>query len=108
MISRRRRPPHADDVAGTRRASVIDLRTGTVYDVQNIRSWKKVPLSLSRRALRRPAYVNNDANCFAAGEKYFGKAKPYDQRRRPHRRDGPRGRHHRQRPALLGHQLRRR
>jgi len=59
--------------------SVIDPRTGVVYDVQNIPAWKEVPL---KRALEEryglPAYVNNDANCFAAGEKYFGRARPYD------------------------------
>jgi len=26
----------------------------------------------------KPVYVNNDANCFAAGEKIFGKIRPYD------------------------------
>ncbi|MEN6311750.1 MAG: ROK family protein [Acidobacteriota bacterium] len=59
--------------------SVIDPRSGVVYDVQNIPAWKEVPL---KRHLERryglPAYVNNDANCFAAGEKYFGKARSYD------------------------------
>jgi len=59
--------------------SVIDLKAGIVYDVQNIRSWKKVPLKAHlEERYHLPAYVNNDANCFAAGEKYFGKAKPYD------------------------------
>lgn len=59
--------------------SVIDLKAGIVYDVQNIRSWKKVPLkSYLEERYRLPVYVNNDANCFAAGEKHFGKAKPYD------------------------------
>jgi glucokinase len=59
--------------------SVIDLRTGVVYDVQNIPSWKKVPLkAYLEERYHLPAYVNNDANCFAAGEKYFGKARPYD------------------------------
>lgn len=59
--------------------SVIDLKNGVVYDVQNIRSWTKVPLKSHLEArYHLPAYVNNDANCFAAGEKYFGKAKPYD------------------------------
>ncbi len=59
--------------------SVIDLKTGVVYDVQNIRSWKKVPLkAILEERYRKPVYVNNDANCFAAGEKYFGKAQPYD------------------------------
>ena len=59
--------------------SIIDLKTGTVYDVQNIPSWKKVPLkAILEERYRLPAYVNNDANCFAAGEKHFGKLGPYD------------------------------
>ena len=69
------------DVAGIGAGvpSVIDLKAGIVYDVQNIRSWKKVPLKARlEERYRLPAYVNNDANCFAAGEKYFGQAKPYD------------------------------
>ena len=59
--------------------SVIDLETGTVYDVQNIPSWKEVPLKarLAER-YRLPVSINNDANCFAAGEKRFGKLKPCD------------------------------
>ena len=70
-----------EDVAGIGAGvpSVIDLEAGVVYDVQNIRSWKKVPLrALLEERYRLPAYVNNDANCFAVGEKYFGKAKPFD------------------------------
>ena len=70
-----------DDVAGIGAGvpSVIDLATGTVFDVQNIPSWKKVPLKARlEERYRRPAFVNNDANCFAAGEKYFGKIRPYD------------------------------
>jgi len=69
-----------DDVAGIGAGvpSVIDLATGTVYDVQNIPSWKKVGLKrILEERYRRPAFVNNDANCFAAGEKYFGKIRPY-------------------------------
>ncbi len=59
--------------------SVIDLRSEVVYDVQNIPSWTKVPLKAHLEdRYHLPAYVNNDANCFAAGEKYFGKGKPYD------------------------------
>jgi len=59
--------------------SVADLATGTVYDVQNIPSWKEIPLkSMLQERYKLPVYVNNDANCFAAGEKYFGSARPYD------------------------------
>lgn len=69
-----------DDVAGIGAGvpSVIDLEAGVVYDVQNIRSWKKVPLRARlEERYRRPAYINNDANAFAAGEKHFGKIRPY-------------------------------
>ncbi len=59
--------------------SIIDLKTGTVYDVQNIRSWTKVPLkAILEDRYHLPVYVNNDANCFAAGEKIFGKLAPCD------------------------------
>lgn len=56
--------------------SVVDVERGIVYNVQNIPSWKAVPLK--ERLEQRygiPVHVNNDANCFAAGEKYFGKGR---------------------------------
>lgn len=54
--------------------SVVDVEKGIVYDVQNIPSWKEVPLKeILEKRFGRPAYVNNDANCFAVGEKYFGR-----------------------------------
>jgi glucokinase len=54
--------------------SVVDVEKGIVYDVQNIPSWKEVPVKeILERRFGRPVYVNNDANCFAVGEKYFGK-----------------------------------
>lgn len=59
--------------------AVVDPGLGIVYDVQNIPSWKKVPLrELVEQQFNVPVYLNNDANCFALGEKYFGKAKNYD------------------------------
>ena len=59
--------------------SVIDIKNGIVYDVQNIPSWKEVHLKeFLEKKYNIPAYINNDANCFAAGEKYFGKAKEYE------------------------------
>lgn len=58
--------------------SVVDVERGIVYDVQNIPSWKEVHLKdLIEKRFRVPVYVNNDANCFAVGEKYFGKGKDY-------------------------------
>ena len=56
--------------------SVVDIDTGVVYDVQYIPSWKEVPLkALMESRYGVPVYVNNDANCFALGEYYFGKGK---------------------------------
>ncbi len=47
-----------------------------VYDVVNIPSWKKIPLQqLIEERYNIPVYVENDANCFALGEFYFGKGK---------------------------------
>jgi len=58
--------------------SVVDVENGIVFDVQNIPSWKEVHLKkILESRYHIPAYVNNDANCFAVGEKYFGKAKQY-------------------------------
>lgn len=53
---------------------VVNMDEGIVYDVQYIPSWLEVPLK--QRLQQRyniPAFVNNDANCFALGEYYFGK-----------------------------------
>ena len=56
--------------------SVVDVEKGIVYDVQNIPSWKVVELKkLMEERYRLPVLVNNDANCFALGEKYFGKGR---------------------------------
>ncbi len=58
--------------------SVVDVEKGIVYDVQNIPSWKEVHLKkILETRFNVPVYINNDANCFAVGEKYFGKAKPF-------------------------------
>lgn len=58
--------------------SVVDVEKGIVYDVVNIPSWKVVPLKvILENKYKVPVYVNNDANCFVVGEKYFGKAKLY-------------------------------
>lgn len=57
---------------------VVDIENGIVYDVQNIPSWKKVELKkFMDERYHLPVLVNNDANCFALGEKYFGKGKRF-------------------------------
>jgi glucokinase len=55
---------------------LVDLDKGIVYDVVNIPSWKKVHLKqLMEERYNIPVLINNDANCFALGEHYFGKGK---------------------------------
>jgi glucokinase len=59
--------------------SVVNVKKGIVYDVQNIPSWREVPVkSILEKHFHKPVYINNDANCFTIGEKYFGKAKKFD------------------------------
>ncbi|WP_259069382.1 ROK family protein [Mucilaginibacter sp. X4EP1] len=56
--------------------SIVDINEGIVYDVQHIPSWKEVHLKeILEARYRLPVFVNNDANCFALGEHYFGKGK---------------------------------
>ncbi|MEW6195855.1 MAG: ROK family protein [Bacteroidota bacterium] len=58
--------------------SVVDSEKGVVYDVTNIPSWKEVHLKeILEAKFDIPVYVNNDANCFVVGEKYFGRVKKY-------------------------------
>jgi glucokinase len=53
--------------------SLVDVDKGIVYTVENIPSWKEVPLKdILEQSFQVPVYVNNDANCFALGELYFG------------------------------------
>lgn len=57
---------------------LVDLENNLVLDVTNIPSWDVVPLKKHLEArFPKPVFVNNDANCFALGEKHFGKGKPY-------------------------------
>jgi glucokinase len=59
--------------------SVVDVEEGIVYDVVWIPSWKEVHLKQKmEQRYHVPVYVNNDANCFALGEYYFGKGKGFD------------------------------
>ena len=59
--------------------AVVDPITGIVYDVQNIPSWKEVALKeLVEQRYKLPVFINNDANCFALGEKIYGKGKTFE------------------------------
>ncbi len=58
--------------------SVVDVERGIVYDVIHIPSWKEVHLKeLLEARYHVPVFVNNDANCFALGEYYFGNGKGF-------------------------------
>jgi glucokinase len=58
--------------------SVVDVVQGIVYNVMNIPAWEEVHLKkIMEEAFLLPVYVNNDANCFALGEKRFGEGKPF-------------------------------
>ena len=49
------------------------VKDGVVYSVANIPSWRKVPLKrFLEKRFNIPAYVNNDAKCFALGELHYG------------------------------------
>ncbi|MDF2433934.1 MAG: glucokinase [Mucilaginibacter sp.] len=59
--------------------SVVDVKLGIVYDVIHIPSWKEVHLKeILEARYSIPVFVNNDANCFALGEHYFGEGKGVD------------------------------
>ena len=72
---------HNDTVAGigVGMPSLVDIREGIVFKPTNIPSWNKVYLKdILEERFKIPVFVNNDANCFALGEKYFGAAKDFD------------------------------
>jgi glucokinase len=59
--------------------SLVNSSKGIVYNVQNIPSWKEIYLKdILEKKFGIPVYINNDANCFAVGERFFGKGRDYD------------------------------
>ena len=57
---------------------VLDPNSGIIYDILNLPNWKEVPLRmLLEERYHLPVFLNNDANCFAKGEKIYGRGKPY-------------------------------
>lgn len=58
---------------------LVDAESGVVFDVLNIPAWKEVPLKkIMEDRYQRPVAINNDSNCFALGEFFFGKGKGHD------------------------------
>lgn len=59
--------------------SLVEPETGTILDSTNIPSWRRVGLrSWLERTYRLPVRIDNDANCFALGERYFGHGRSCD------------------------------
>ena len=55
---------------------LVDHESGLVFDVINIPSWKEIPLQKRmEERYQLPVRINNDGNCFALGEYYFGKGR---------------------------------
>jgi len=58
--------------------SVVDVVNGIVFDVVNIPSWKKVELrKILEAEFNIPVTINNDVNCFALAEHFYGEAKSF-------------------------------
>lgn len=58
--------------------SLVDRDKGIVYNVTNIPFWDEVPLKkMLEKDYQVPVYLDNDANCFALGERYFGVGRDY-------------------------------
>lgn len=58
--------------------SVVDRERGVVYNVQNIKDWDEVHLkAILESRFNIPVFIDNDANCFAMGERIYGKGKSF-------------------------------
>jgi glucokinase len=56
--------------------SLVNVKTGSIFDTINIPSWKNVPLRKKlEKKYKIPVRIDNDANCFALGERRFGAGK---------------------------------
>ena len=59
-------------------SGIVKTSKGIIQDAINIPSWKKVPLKdILEKEFRIPVFVNNDSNCFAFGERYYGEGTLY-------------------------------
>lgn len=59
--------------------SVVDRKRGIVYNVVNIPHWDEVPLKeILEKHFSVPVCVDNDANCFALGERWYGAGREFE------------------------------
>jgi glucokinase len=58
---------------------IVDIDKGIIVELTNVFSFKKIPLKkVIEKEFKIPVMINNDSNCFALGEKYFGKGKKHN------------------------------
>lgn len=58
--------------------SVVNVEKGIIYNAINIPSWKEVHLKkILEDEFNIPTHINNDSNCFAFGERYYGEGTAY-------------------------------
>jgi glucokinase len=58
---------------------LLNFEKGQLLNITNIPAWKNLPLrEIVKERYSIDVYLNNDANCFALGEKYYGKGKGVD------------------------------
>lgn len=58
--------------------AVIDFANGTIYGLSNIPQFNGFAIQYAlEKKFGVPVKIQNDANCFVLGEKYFGEAKDY-------------------------------
>lgn len=58
--------------------SVVDAKKGIVYNVVNVPSWKEVHLKkIISKEFNVPVAINNDCNCLAFAERYYGEGTPF-------------------------------
>ncbi len=59
-------------------SGIVKTDKGIVQNAINIPSWQKVPLKdILQKEFGMPVFVNNDSNCFAFGERYYGEGTIY-------------------------------
>ena len=59
--------------------SVVDRKRGIVYNVQNIKDWDEIHLKhWLEKEFNLPVHIDNDANCFAKGERIYGQGQSFE------------------------------
>ena len=67
------------DAIGIGVPSVVDREKGIVYNVVNIPHWDEVHLkTILEKEFEIPVYLDNDANCFALAERFFGVGRDFE------------------------------